>query len=122
MAKRKRSYFEIIVITVVVVLTVVLAAGLYAGRTKVQKSNLLVQELGMLRSSLLLYKTINNHSAPSLEQLMTEEYDVGTTKRTYVERLPFSKDGKIIDPFGNPYNYDPKTGWLSSTTSSYEKW
>ena len=122
MTKGRHSPFEIIVIVIVVTLTVLLGAGLYAGRMKVQKSNLMVQELSMLRSSLTLYKTVNHVNAPSLEDLAASEYEVGDGKRPYVDRLPLSKDGNIIDPFGNKYEYDPKTGWVSSTTSGFERW
>jgi hypothetical protein len=120
MVHRKRSPFEVVVVTVVVVLTVVLGAGIYAGRMKIQKSNLMIQELSMLRSSSLLYKIINKRNVQDLKQLATSEYEVEGTKLPYIERLPLSKDGEITDPFGNPYSYSPKTSWICSTSPGYE--
>jgi len=122
MVKRKRTHFEYIVITVVVILTLTLGAGLYAGRLKIQKSKLLVQELSMMRSALLLYKTVNYINAETLDTLTSTSYPVDDVMRPYIDRLPLSKNGKHIDPFGNPYNYDNKKGWVWSTTSGYERW
>jgi len=122
MTEIRRSPFEFVVVAIVVGLTVVLAAGLYSGRKKEQKSNLLVQELGMLRSGVTLYRTVHHENATSLEELAAKEYEVGDAKRPYIEQLPMSKDGRIVDPFGNPYAYDPKTGWVSSTTEGFERW
>ncbi len=122
MSRGSRSAYEFAVIAVVVVLAVILGAGLYSGRMKVQKSNLLVQELASLRSSLTLYKTLNRENAPSLKVLASSEYEVGGTTRPFIERLPISEDGDVIDPFGNPYAYDQKTGWVSSATPGFERW
>ena len=122
MTKITRSPFEIVVVVIVVTLTVILAAGLYAGRKKVQKSDMLMQELGMLRSGVTLYKTVNHRNAESLEELASSEYEVGEAKRPYIEQLPVAEDGRILDPFGNPYAYDRNTGWVSSITKGFERW
>ncbi len=122
MGRRRRSYFEIIAIVVLVSLTVVLGAGLYAGRATSLKSELLIHELSMMRSSLLVYKIINRRNAASLKQLATSTYYVADDKRPYIDKLPPVRKGKIIDPFGNPYFYDPKTGWASSTTPGFVQW
>lgn len=122
MRQVRRSPFEIIVVAIVVVLTLLLAGGLYAGRLKVQKSNLLIRELSTLRSALTLYKTINRHNASSLEELAEGEYEVGGERRHFIENLPRSPDGAVVDPFGNPYAYDESSGWVFSTSSGYERW
>ncbi len=122
MARRRRSYFEIVIIVVVVCLAVVLGAGLYAGRAKSLKSELLIHELDMMRSSLLVYKIINRRNAKNLEQLASSTYYVKGSNRAYIEQLPPSIDGKIIDPFGNPYSYDSKTGWVFSTSPWLVQW
>lgn len=122
MGKVKRSVFEIIVIFVVVILTIVVSTVLYAGRSKVEKGNLLLSELGMLRSSLTTYKLMNKKNAASLSQLMSEKYNINGENKLYVEKLTKGKNDKLVDPFGNPYLYDQKTGWVSSATSGYERW
>lgn len=122
MAKARRSTFELIVVIAVVAFTVVMGAGIYAKRVELQKSELMIHELAMLRSSLALYKIVNHQNAGSLAELAQGEYDVDGAWRPYVDRLPPSDDGDILDPFGSPYAYDKKTGWVSSTSSGYERW
>lgn len=122
MSQRRRSPFEIIVVVVVVALSLLLSAGLYAGRMRVQKSNLLIRELGMLRSSLMLFKSMHHENAPNLETLVGKTYEVDGHNRRYVDKIPLSADGAIIDPFGNPYAYDRATGWVSSSTPGFERW
>ena len=122
MGEIKRSPFEVLVVTVVVILTIVLGASLYAGRTKIEKSNMLINEMSALRSTLLLYKIVNHRNVSDLALLTTTEYTMGGVARPFIERLPMSNDGKIIDPFGNPYLYDARSGWVSSTTRGCERW
>ena len=122
MVKRRRSYLEMVAIALVVALTVALGAGIYAGRAKSLKSDLLIHELSMMRSSLLVYKIVNRRNAKKLEQLATSSYFVHGDKRPYIDELPPVRGGKIIDPFGNPYSYDPKTGWVSSATPGFVQW
>jgi hypothetical protein len=122
MGKVKRSPFELLVVLVVVGLTIVLGASLYAGRTKIEKSNMLINEMSALRSAILLYKIVNHKNVPDLAVLATTEYNMGGVERPYIEHLPMDKSGKIIDPFGNPYLYDSKSGWVSSSTRGCERW
>jgi len=122
MPGKKRSVFEIVLISVVVALALALGVGLYSGRSKVKKSQLLIQELSMLRSSVSLYNMINRHLPANLEGLVDSTYQVNSLSRPYVEFVHRSGDGKIIDPFGNPYSYDSRSGWVCSTTSNYSRW
>ena len=122
MGEVKRSPFEVLVVVVVVALTIVLGASLYAGRTKIEKSNMLINEMSGLRSALLLYKIVNHKNAPDLAMLATTDYNMGGVERPYIEHVPMNASGKIIDPFGNPYLYDPKSGWVSSSTQGCERW
>lgn len=122
MLKGRRPLYEFVVVVVVVALAVVLGAGLYAGRMKINKSRVLVQELASLRSSLILYKLINRENPPSLQSLASGEYQAGDVKRPFVESVPVARGGEMIDPFGNPYRYDPGTGWIWSTSPGFEAW
>lgn len=122
MVKKKRSQFEVVIVVIVIVLTLALGIGIYSGRAKVNKSRLLIQELSMFRSSVTLFQMINRKVPKSLDELANSSYEVDSTMRPYVEFLHRSGDGVIIDPFGNPYSYDPKGGWVASTTSGYLRW
>jgi len=122
MVRARRSAYEVVVTVAVVALTVVMAAGLYAKDVELKKERLMVQELSAMRSSLILYKMINRRGAEGLEELVRERFEAGGVRRPYIDRLPPSDGGEIIDPFGSPYSYDPKAGWVSSTTPGFEGW
>ncbi|MBI4126105.1 MAG: hypothetical protein HY465_01290 [Deltaproteobacteria bacterium] len=96
----KRKAYEFFLVGVVLVLTMVLAVGLYRGQTKVTKGQLLMHELSMLRSSIALSKTTKKANPKNLQ-------DVSEI---------------VVDPFGSPYHYDAERGWVSSTTEGYESW
>lgn len=122
MGVTKRSAYEWILVIIVVVLTVILGVGLYSGRDKVAKSKILIQELSMLRNGAAHYNMINKHPPASLKELSTATYDFGDEQRSFLDSAPLSSNDSIIDPFGNPYSYDPKSGWISSTTPGFERW
>lgn len=123
MIKRSRSSYEIVIIVAVVVLGVVMSAALYAGRSKAIKSNMLVEELSMIRSAIITYRVYNRSNPHSIEGLLAEGYDSGEGgMRPYLSLSVERKGGRIIDPFGNAYAYDPVIGWVSSTTTGYERW
>lgn len=122
MDEKKRSPYEVAIVTVVIILTVVLAVGLFSSRAKVEKGRLLGQELSQIRSSISTFIIINKHYPKSLDELASSTYTFDSTSRPYVEFLARAKDGGVVDPFGNPYSYDPKSGWVNSTTVGYQTW
>jgi hypothetical protein len=122
MRKGRRSLWEVVVVAVIVVLTVIMGAAIYARRAEAEKGRLLMRELMMLRSSLIVYMIVNRERAPSLKELQSRRYEVEGVVLRYSDELPLSADGEVIDPFGNPYRYDPKTGWISSATGGFEHW
>lgn len=122
MTSKKRSTFEVVLVTVIVGLTLALGIALFAGRSKVQKGRLLIQELSTLRSGISLYNAVNNKMPGSLNELVDSTYTVNATERPYVEFQHKNSEGKLIDPFGSSFNYEPKTGWVSSSTEGYEAW
>ena len=118
----KRSTYETIIVSLIVGLTLLLGMSLYAGRSKIRKSNLLIQELSMLRSGITLYKMVNGENPPALEELSRSTYKVDSTNRAYVDNLSATSGGVIVDPFGNAYAYDAKSGWIHTTTKNYDRW
>lgn len=122
MYKAKRPAYEIVIVAIVVTLSIVLSAALYSGRMQIRKSNMIIHELAMLRSSITLYKMINRENPVDLEVLAKATYQADEIKRTYVDHLPRDKSGKVVDPFGNAYRYDATSGWVQSTTKGFERW
>jgi len=82
----------------------------------------MVHELAMMRSAILLYKNIEKKNPERLNDLVVQDYEVEGLRRPFMDRLPMSRDGVYVDPFGNPYKYNPDSGWVSSITPGYERW
>lgn len=117
-----RAAYEWVLVTIVVILTVILGLGLYSGRDKVQKSKMLIQELGVMRAGIAHYKMINKKVPSSLEELATATHGAKGNEKPFIEGLHIGEDKTVIDPFGNSYKYDPKIGWVSSQTAGFERW
>lgn len=83
-------------------------------------------ELGNIRTAIVLYITLIRRSPESLRDLVREDCTLptgsGLIKYKYIERMAVDKDGNLIDPFGNPFSYERKTGWVKSSTKGYESW
>jgi len=96
-------------------------------------------ELQSMRTAVNAYRALNHNRSPeSLKALMTEKYialkdekepmeqrylkQARLFERHYLEVYTLDKDGYPIDPFGNRYRYDPRTGDVASGTKSYESW
>ncbi len=120
--EKKRSTFEVVLISVVVILSLILGVGIYAGRATVQKRRLLIQELSMLRSAISLYAVINKQLPPDLTELEKNKYTTENSTKPYLEYLYDDNADMLRDPFGNPYHYDPVSGWVRSTTEGYTRW
>ena len=65
--------------------------------------------------------------AKNLNELATATFHFPgeNVQRKYLD-YRIQKDGKrsneLIDPFGNPYSYNPQKGWVRSMTKQYEYW
>lgn len=125
MSVKGRARYEVIVVVIVIVVAVVLAVGLYSRRGKVQNDKILMNELSAMRTSVSLYVTLNKEMPASLKDLTMKTYNLGDgVQKPYLDGIASKIDaaGKFMDPYGNPYGYDPRKGFVYSTTKGYEKW
>lgn len=122
--KKPRAKFEWAIIAVVLVAAIVVAFGIYTKRDGVMKGKLLLSELDNLRTAVTMYKTLNKANPPSLEALtkLNYSFDPGHQGKPYLSKVKTNKTGNILDPFGNPYRYDNRNGWVTSNTKGFEKW
>lgn len=122
--KPQRKWFErVMVVMLIIVVSSLVGSNVYY-QMKSGKQRTLFYQLQILRSSINLYKLINNKNPDSLEEIATGYYKFPgeeITKR-YIENAPINKDGNVVDPFGKEYYYDGKTGWLRSSSTGYEFW
>lgn len=119
---RRRSGYEIAIIVIVVGLALYAGATLSAGRMRVVKETLMRNELSMLRMAVATYKMNLQRFPSSLEDLARESYDEGGEVRPFVDPSPEIRNGRMVDPFGHPYDYDKEKGMLFSTSSGYVGW
>lgn len=122
--KPQRKWFEqVLVVALVLVVGFLVASNIYY-QNKSGKQKTMFYQLQILRSSINLYKLINNKNPETLELLVEEVYKFPgeTLMRRYIENAPIDKHGVVVDPFGKGYYYDSKTGWIRSATSGYEFW
>lgn len=94
--RSKRKSWELVVVALAVAGAMGMSLALYAKRDQVAKEQLLILELETLRNRVMAHML---------------------TTREIPESLEF-----IRDPFGNLYNYNPETGWVSSATKGYWDW
>ena len=89
-------------------------------------------ELQNIRTAVNGYRAQHGNRRPeSLQVLTTEKYIVQKDERDpqakplerhYLEVYAVDEEGYPVDPFGNRYRYDPKTGDVGSGTAGYEYW
>lgn len=122
MNARGRAKYEVVVVVIVVLLAIALAVGLYSARSKVHNDKLVINKLSAIRSAVMLYADINRAMPPDLETLTKSTYEVGGVSRPYLDSIETDAEGKLVDPFGEPFVYDAKRGMVSSASPGYEKW
>lgn len=121
--RRRPAKYEILIVSAVVILSVVLAAGLYSGRTRIYNSKCLINELQSMRQAVENYARINKVFPPDLNMLMKSTYEPSAgVKRPYLEKIASDRKGRPLDPFGNLYAYEPDKGLVHSQTPGYESW
>lgn len=123
--KKARKKYEVVILLVVIVAAVVVAFGIYSARGKTQRSELMMSELEQIRSSIITYKTLNKSNPPDLVSLtkMTYTFAPGEEPRPYLTKdISTNAKGELVDPFGNPYNYNEAKGWVYSSTKEYKNW
>lgn len=125
MTKSKgRAAYEWIIIVILIVASLAVGFGIYHAKDKAQKGELMVSELEQLRAVIQLYKLVNQNNPPDLTTLTKMKYAFAPTEqpKSYLSNIKAGKDGRLVDPFGNPYKYDPKEAWVYSSTNGYASW
>lgn len=131
--ERGRTLFEALLALILVSLFLLIAVDRYTSSVRGVKEVALTVELNTMRSAINYFAIINGRLPESLKELASK--DIMVTKRDitgkdytvmiigkYVESMSTDAQGYPADPFGNRYQYDPKTGLVRSGTAGYEKW
>ncbi len=91
---------------------------------KSTRQRALFYQLQILRMGVNIHQLVLHNNPANLLEVVTKTYRLRDepVDRKFVEGIAIDTHGRIFDPFGNPYFYDPVTGWVRSTTSGYEFW
>ncbi len=120
----KRSPMETVILVIVFVSIFAFLFNGYILERRVFKERALLYELSLLRQGVDLYLIMEKRKPSSLLELAVTTYAIPGEKvnQRFVERVNINDKGQIIDPYGNPYVYDPVYGWISSSTAGYKNW
>ncbi len=121
------SLFELITAACIIFVLMGTFAA-YADRAlKVAKDMALQNELVGIRMAIQHYLIINNRLPRDLDELLKKSLTIknpdGTvTYGSYLKAVLVGKDGSLLDPFQNKYNYDSISGLVWSQTPGCENW
>lgn len=120
----KRPIWEWLLLVVVIAVSVMLVGSVFRYQVKIDRQNTMHSQLELLRTSLILYKSIYKSNPSDLKQLVEGTFTLPGEEvaRRFIDRPPLLVNGKVVDPFGSPFLYDPATGWIKSGTKGYEFW
>ncbi len=119
-----RSSIESTILICIFVILLAFLGMLLSKERRISREQNLYHELFSMRQGINLFQmTIKRHPV-NLIELLTEVYEMpgDTAKYRYVDKIKYDALGRIIDPFGNPYEYDQTKGWVKSTTEPYTGW
>lgn len=121
-----RTVFETLLITSLLGILLVFAVSNFLSSVRLAREAALRIELSNIRTSIILYVTLNRRYPESLSVMVREGYTLpagsGLIKYKYIEGMAVDKDGNLLDTFGTPFTYESKTGWVKSSTKGYESW
>jgi type II secretory pathway pseudopilin PulG len=112
-------------------------AGIFIAKlervTREARDTALRSELSNLRTSIMLFKLMNGRYPANLLELRekkvllparvgADRYTWSVIDERYLMAHAVDNRGNVLDPFGYPFAYDPRTGNVKATTSGYETW
>lgn len=130
---RGRTVLETLLVVILVSVLGGVAAERYLSEVRSIRESALTVELSNLRRAVNYFALFNGKLPENLDNLLKAriilpksnlkgaEYEV-VVVGPFVESMDTGADGRPLDPFSNPYAYDPSTGRVASTTPGYGSW
>ncbi|MCK4649032.1 hypothetical protein KAT51_05880 [bacterium] len=123
--ERGRSLWENLVLGTLLAGMVYVAVLYYAKVADQARMTILESDMRNMRLGISLYLYMNGkipEDIRDLEKRDVIEYTAGgeLIRREYVKLITKDEEGYPLDPFGNRYRYNPKTGMVHPTTPGYE--
>lgn len=109
--------FEVCLVAVVLVIVLIFVAAEFKSLTREAGVLALRSDLRIIRAALNNYYSRNNTYPPSIEVALREGYG----KNIAFRLGNVDNRGRILDPFGSHYFYNPSTGEVRSRTRGHER-
>lgn len=104
-----------------IAILIVLLVGFVHKTNTEAKEMVLRSQLTALRNSVNMFKIVKEKYPSTLGDLVSVEYKTEINSAELFGQS-FLDKRLLLDPFGNSFGYDPKTGAVSSQTCGYEDW
>ena len=124
MKQESRGTLEKVILLVIFLGALIFVSVTYFKEREVAKQQSLYHQLSILRQGVNTFNIVEHKYPSNLIELAIATYKIPGKSVTYryIEGVEVGDGDKIVDPFGNPYKYDSKNGWVRSTTSGYCDW
>ena len=126
--QRGRTLLESLLVIIMVAIFLLIAVEKFYTSAHLAQEAALSIELANIRRAVYFY-LITKGKLPDSLRLMVKEKFVLPKQDTpimlewpYIQNMSADEEGYILDPFGNRFIYDPKTGKIKSGTNGYEMW
>ena len=122
--KKKRALWEIVLVVVVLLAVVGVAYGYFYFQEKAENEKALIYQLKTLRTAVQIYITTYNQKPQNMKDLYYRTSDKSEKNAIKLNwnAFEFGPEGEILDAFGNPFIYNPESGWIKTQTKNYESW
>jgi len=118
---------ETLLVCIVVSILIGTVIPYYQRLAQQAKEATLQTALANIRKAIELYYVLQGKYPDKLEDLVGARYIIPVREDTpiageYLRAQAMNKEGNLLDPFGNKYQYNHKDGTVSSKTDGYQKW
>jgi hypothetical protein len=120
----KSNVTRMTVLIVILIISIVAEGLLLHMERRVAFQNAMRYQLQAVRISINLFKAIEKRNPSDIKELAMAHFRFPgeSEQRRFLEGITVSPNGLALDPFGNPYIYDPVSGWVRSSTRGYLDW
>lgn len=125
--KRSLTLIEFLIIFCMLLVLIGVFTAYFKLTLRVAKEVALRNELANIRMSIEHYRIINGALPKELADLMNKEVDFLDSRgiilrKKFLEPFRLDKEGNLLDPFMDRYNYKNQNGMVNSNTKGYEGW
>jgi len=123
-----RTLLESLLVLIMVAFFLLIAVEKFWTSAYMAREAALNIELANIRRAVNLYIITKGKLPESLKQLVKEQivipkHDVLVRMEwPYIQNMSLDNEGYPLDPFGNRFVYDAKSGKVKSGTKGYEMW